>query len=69
MNKVKCPKHDIGGGPCYCNTSTSGSNELLCDDAKASRKKLIISLSNRGYITTSVSRIKKDLPVFIGLDT
>jgi hypothetical protein len=30
-NKVKCPKHDTGGGPCYCdNVSASGSNELLC---------------------------------------
>lgn len=34
--KIKCPKHDTGGGPCYCdNASTSGSNELLCEDRLA----------------------------------
>lgn len=32
-NKIKCPKHETGGGPCYCdNVSASGSNELLCEN-------------------------------------
>lgn len=34
--KIKCPKHDTGGGPCYCdNESASSSNELLVGEMQA----------------------------------
>jgi len=34
-NKVKCPKHETGGGPCYCDSvCASFSNELLCSMPK-----------------------------------
>jgi len=64
-NKAKCPKHDTGGGPCYCdNVSASGSNDLLSSETGATFSQ------DRNYRYSLWRRWEHNAPyvLFVGLN-